>query len=75
MCIALLLLRKAKGKAKEQMLMQLFYVCDYCREVYQSQEAEGPEGAIEIIGVCLDCLEELGLVDDASFAGLIHQFH
>ncbi len=52
--------------------MKLYYICDYCRELYKSQDVEGPDGSVEVLGVCLDCFEELGLAGEEHFTGLVH---
>lgn len=41
--------------------MKIYHTCEYCRQIYNISDVEGPEGAIELNGICEDCSEELGL--------------
>ncbi|HZJ84504.1 MAG TPA: hypothetical protein VFD02_03005 [Syntrophomonadaceae bacterium] len=40
--------------------MKIYQVCEVCNLVYNTMEAEGAEGAIEIKGICDDCALEIG---------------
>lgn len=55
--------------------MKLLYVCDYCREIYHSQEVEGPQGSVELLGVCMDCLEDMELPGEGIYSAFIGQYH
>ena len=46
--------------------MKVYYVCEYCEEVFLVSEAGGPGGAISMQGICDDCAMEMGMVDAAS---------
>ncbi len=40
--------------------MKIYQVCEICNSVYNTMEAEGAEGAVELKGVCEDCALEIG---------------
>ncbi|HWP98180.1 MAG TPA: hypothetical protein VN426_15140 [Syntrophomonadaceae bacterium] len=46
--------------------LRLYYICDCCREVYQDIEVEGPQGAVEVTGLCPDCGLELGIEGESN---------
>jgi len=41
--------------------MKVYYICEYCENVFDIMEAEGQEGAVEFRGICDECALELGL--------------
>lgn len=42
--------------------MKIYYTCECCQRIHKTSEIEGPEGVIELQELCLDCLQEIGLL-------------
>lgn len=49
-------------------MIKVYHVCEYCQQVFDSAEVEGPEGAIGLQGVCEDCANELGMYDNTTMS-------
>lgn len=54
--------------------MKLYHICDCCRQIYQTSEIEGPEGALEVLGLCPECTLELG-VEPVNQSSGMHFYH
>lgn len=46
--------------------MKVYYICEYCEQVFHVSESEGPEGAIGVNGICDECAVEMGMKEDTS---------
>lgn len=44
--------------------MKIYYICEYCEQIFSSSELEGGEGIVEVRGICDDCAMEIGMMDD-----------
>ncbi len=49
--------------------MKIYHVCEYCQQVYSTAEVEGPEGAVQLNGICEDCALELGMNETFNNVG------
>ncbi|MDD2585718.1 MAG: hypothetical protein PHT79_04230 [Syntrophomonadaceae bacterium] len=54
--------------------MKVYHTCDYCQMIYNISEVEGPEGAIEINGVCEECSQEIGL-NEPPISNIRHYYN
>ncbi|MGI6452633.1 MAG: hypothetical protein ACOX0E_04000 [Syntrophomonadaceae bacterium] len=41
--------------------MKVYYVCEYCEQIFSIAETLGLEGALQLKGICDDCAVEMGL--------------
>lgn len=46
--------------------MKVYYICECCEEVFLVSEADGPEGAMTMQGICDDCALEMGMTETGS---------
>lgn len=46
--------------------MTIYYICEYCEQVFSTVETEGQDGSVEVKGICEDCAMEMGLAEPAS---------
>lgn len=46
--------------------MKIYHICEFCSQVFATSEVEGPEGAVELQGICDDCAGELGFDEQPS---------
>lgn len=49
-------------------MIKVYHICEYCQQVFDSSEVEGPEGAIGLQGICDDCASELGMNDNTPIS-------
>ena len=49
--------------------MTIYYICEYCEEVFSTVETEGQDGSVEVKGICENCAMEMGLLEPASLGG------
>ncbi len=43
--------------------MKIYYICEYCEQVFSVIESGEEEGAVEVKGICEDCAMEMGLME------------
>ncbi len=55
--------------------MRVYSVCEYCQEVYDSYQVEGPDGLVELKGVCPTCQGELKSYEEASLNNYYPRYH
>jgi hypothetical protein len=53
--------------------MKIYHLCEYCQQIYSTDEVEGPEGAIQLNGTCEDCALELGM--NETFTNMGQHFY
>jgi hypothetical protein len=46
--------------------MKVYYICECCEQVFSVVEADGPEGAATVHGICDECAFEIGMMEDTS---------
>ncbi|MDD2511016.1 MAG: hypothetical protein PHP26_07545 [Syntrophomonas sp.] len=49
--------------------MTIYYICEYCEQVFSTVETEGQEGSVEVKGICEECAMEMGLLEPTSMGG------
>lgn len=47
-------------------IMKIYHICEFCSQVFATSEVEGPDGAVELQGICDDCAGELGFNEQPS---------
>lgn len=55
--------------------MKIYHICDYCQQIFEISEVEGVEGNVQVQGICNQCAEELGLIDNSSPQLYEHWYH
>lgn len=58
--------KKMEGGAGQ---MTIYYICEYCEQVFSTVETEGQEGSVEVKGICEECAMEMGLLEPTSMGG------
>lgn len=48
--------------------MNIYYICEYCEQVFSLVEVEGEEGEVHVQGICDECAMEMGLVSPNSLS-------
>ncbi len=46
--------------------MTIYYICEYCEQVFSTVETDDQHGSVEVKGICEDCAMEMGLLETAS---------
>jgi hypothetical protein len=46
-------------------MMKIYHICEFCQQVFDSAEAEGPDGIVSLQGICEDCAAEMGFSEPA----------
>ncbi|ABI67429.1 hypothetical protein Swol_0072 [Syntrophomonas wolfei subsp. wolfei str. Goettingen G311] len=49
--------------------MTIYYICEYCEQVFSTVETEGQDGSVEVKGICEECAMEMGLLEPTSLGG------
>lgn len=39
--------------------MKIYHICECCELIFDIQEVDGPDGAIELKGICNECKAEM----------------
>lgn len=49
-------------------IVNIYYICEYCEQVFSLVEVEGEEGEVHVQGICDECAMEMGLVSPNSLS-------
>jgi hypothetical protein len=49
-------------------ILKIYYICEYCEQVFSLVEAEGEEGEVQVQGMCDECALEMGLALPSSLS-------
>jgi hypothetical protein len=64
----------AKGW-KGQVILKIYYVCEWCQQIFNCSEVEGPDGAVELKGTCEECAREIGLDESVASVNSLHYYN
>jgi len=54
--------------------MKVYYICEFCEQVFNETKVDGQEGSIALQGICDECASEMGL-NEVSTTGVSHFYH